>query len=333
MKSTSLTTLLQRPVDELARRVLGWWLGELAGRGRARWRGGAKPLVVKAGAAGLRFSRGGQTWWPGRPAELQVPTEWLLCPTLRLPEAAQENLAAVVAADLDRVTPFAAEAVLHLIGPIRPDGRDLLVEVAVLPRRLVEPPVAHLADNGIAVARIAAADGGPDWLAGRNFLAVSGLPMPAGPSRPVLALLLLALLAPLLGSSWQMGRVREHLPAAQAAAAQAMRLSREMALRRAGLSDIAAERVAAGSVSRVLVDLSVALPEAAWLEAVTVEGAQVVVSGRGEGAAVAAALLAGGRFAEARPAPLPAVGEGAPPSGPRFALALAHVPATTAEGP
>lgn len=81
------------------------------------------------------------------PRWLLVPAASSLCRRLQLPAAAADRLRDVVRFEIDRQTPFAAEAVLfdaRLLGRRVADGQ-LDVELVAAPRALVEPQLATVA--------------------------------------------------------------------------------------------------------------------------------------------------------------------------------------------
>jgi general secretion pathway protein L len=138
----------------------------------------------------------------------------------------------------------------------------------------------------------------PDWLRGRNFLPsrpVLRLPL----SRPVVLALLLALLLPGLAQHWRRERLEDQLAEARRGAAETVRLSRDLASHRAGLSPLEIERAERPSVSLLLADLTGALPAAAYLDDLAVDGQSVTVSGYAASAAeLIPALTQGGRFTD-----------------------------------
>ena len=243
--------------------------------------------------------------WPGAPAaagpvNLRVPAQWLMVREMRYPGAVRENLTAILAADLDRLTPFTPDQVFirHHLG--RHDDGDIIVHLAVLPRRLVTSLISQLERTGNPVLRLSAGPPAPDWLAGQNFLPRCRRPLPALPSRPVLILLLAALSAPSAGLYWQRAGLEADLAAARRDAGETVALARELANRRAGRSALDAERSGYPLVTRLLADLTDSLPANAYLDALTIEGDRVVLSGQGTQAApLIAALTGGGHFPDA----------------------------------
>jgi len=247
-------------------RFLDWWFGALASLVPERWQSGGA---------------------------IQVPLDWLMLRSFRLPAAVRENLDGAVTAELDRVTPFtAAQVYLHYrAGP--PRDNEIAIDLAVVPRRLVDP---QLKDG---VIRAVAAEGAPDWLRGRNFLPRRANVWRPGLSRPVTLVLLLALLLPGAAAYWHDRHLQSRLADAQRAAADTLRLTRELASRRSGLSPLDVERAAHPSVSRLLADLTRALPDGAYIDELSIDGQGVTLSGYAvSAAALIPALAQNGRFTD-----------------------------------
>lgn len=245
-------------------RFLDWWLDSLASLMPARWQN-------------------------TRP----IPPGWLVLRSFRLPAAAKENLAGAIAAELDRVTPFTPEQVYLTwqAGPVQ--GREIAIDLAVVPRRLADP----LRSEGIA--RLVAPEGAPDWLAGRNFLPRGASGWRPALSRPVVLVLLLALLLPSAAAHWRGQHLQSRLAEAQHEAAQTLALAREVASRRAGLSPLDIERASHPSVSLLLADLTRALPDGAYLDGLAIDGQSVSLSGyASSAAALIPALAQSGRFSD-----------------------------------
>lgn len=255
-----LPTLMDRPAGEALRAVLGWWLGELAGIAEALDR---RP----------------------RGSAVAVPAEWILLRELRLPFAARQGLATAVAAEIDRITPFSADAVLYTWHERARIGGEIVLDLAVLPRHKLEPLLADRAGAGSPATRIRAAEPAPSWLRGHNFLRRDGAALPGGLSGMAAALLALALLAPLAAEQYRDFGLENRLAAAKRDAAEARRLARELASRRSGQSELDVERAGRPRVSLLLAELSETLPKDAYLDMLTFEGGTLSLSGHAASAA------------------------------------------------
>ncbi|GEM_PF-5377291 len=247
-------------------RFLDWWFTGLAELVPDRWQSGG---------------------------EMRLPLNWLVLRTFRLPAAVKENLDGAVTAELDRVTPFTAAQVYlqYRAGPVR-DG-EIEIDLAVVPRRLADP---QLKDG---IVRAVAAEGAPDWLRGRNFLPRRNAGWRPDLSRPVLLVLLLALMLPGAAAYWHDRHLQSRLADAQRAAAETLRLTRDLASRRSGLSPLEIERASHPSVSLLLADLTRGMPDGAYIDELSIDGQSVSFSGY---AVSAAALIPGlaqsGRFTD-----------------------------------
>ncbi|MCU0838020.1 MAG: pilus assembly protein PilM [Rhodospirillales bacterium] len=173
------------PALDVFRRGVDWWIGELRGMLPARLRQlMTKPgpdlivdvaddrVIVRHGQDGERRelaqliiaglsaeARRAQlaTLLPGsetkasRDAAVRLPAARVLRRTIDLPAAASENLAEVLAIDIDRQTPFTAEQVYfdHVAREIdRKEGR-VLVELVAAPRELVDGATAIARELGL----------------------------------------------------------------------------------------------------------------------------------------------------------------------------------------
>jgi len=244
---------------------LDWWFGSLTALIPHRWRR-ARPL----------------------------PAGWLVLRSFRLPAAVRENLAGAIAAELDRVTPFTPDQVYFTYQAGAVQGREIPIDLALVPRRLADPLRAD------GAARLVAPDSAPDWLRGRNFLPRGAVGWRPALSRPVVLALLLALLLPSAAAYWRGQHLQSRLAEAQRNAAQTLALAREVASRRAGLSPLDIERASRPSVSLLLADLTRALPDGAYLDALTIDGQSVSLSGYAtSAAALIPALAQSGSFTDA----------------------------------
>lgn len=246
------------------KRFLDWWLESLV-------------LLVPA------------RWQRTRP----LPAGWLVLRSFRLPAAVRENLAGAIAAELDRVTPFTPEQVYLTYRSVA-QGREIAIDLALVPRRLADPLLAE------GATRLVAPEGAPDWLAGRPFTTGRAGGWRPDLSRPVVLALLLALLLPGAAHYWREQHLQSRLAEAQHNAAETLALARQLASRRAGLSPLEVERAGRPSVSLLLADLTRALPDGAYLDGLTIDGQSVSFSGCAvSAAALIPALGQNGRFTDA----------------------------------
>lgn len=178
-------------------RFLDWWLGELASlvpdgiRARLAWRPETM-LVATGDTEWLVYRQGGEA--PGevdriRPdsedAEatrerlprlmadfedehprtiLCLPRARLLVKRLHLPAAAEENLRQVLAYEMDRQTPFKAASVYFDYRIVGHDQRtrELILDLAVIPRETLDAVVEEAESRGLALDGVDALAGDPE---------------------------------------------------------------------------------------------------------------------------------------------------------------------------
>jgi general secretion pathway protein L len=128
---------------------------------------------------------------------LRLPSERALRKVVDLPAAAEENLRQVLTFEMDRLTPFPADAVHFDVRVLDHDDetKRLRAELMILPRSVVDPSVATLRRLGLDPEAVALSRGSDDDAA----LAPWRVPLASdGPgtrrlvSRPALALFVLA---------------------------------------------------------------------------------------------------------------------------------------------
>jgi general secretion pathway protein L len=227
-------------------------------------------------------------------AELHLTPGWLVLRSFKLPAAARENLDGAVVAELDRVTPFTPDQVYLHYRANPAQGKEIPIDLAVVPRRLLDPLVTE------GIARVVAPAAAPEWLRGRNFLTGRGPAWRPDLSRPVALVLLLALLLPGAAAFWRADHLQSRLADAQREASETLVLARQLAIRRSGLSPLKVERASRPALSLLLADLTRALPDGAYLDQLTVDGQAVSLSGYAvSAAALIPALAQDRRFSDA----------------------------------
>jgi len=85
---------------------------------------------------------------------LCVPKAWSVIRTAELPMAAKENLSAVIAFELDRITPFTAEEAYYDFRVLEEGGEKIKVSIAAIKKDLVTPYMQALSDKGLPVSHI-----------------------------------------------------------------------------------------------------------------------------------------------------------------------------------
>lgn len=227
----------------MLRRFLSWWWRELAGllpRG---------PLV-------------------------RVPEHLVLQRSLELPLATERNLRAVLAFEMDRYTPFKADAVYygHAVTARDPAKRTLRVLLTVVPRSAVDSAAQAVQAGAMRLTLQGAREG-----RGLRRAAVLGVAALAG--------LAAALALPVLGKRDEAEALEAEIRAVrrEALAAEAARgeLERRLAEARA-LPERRRQRPPAIEVLR---ELTALLPDHSWLSHVELAGARVRLRGESRNAA------------------------------------------------
>ena len=245
------------------------------------------------------------------PASQDLP-RWLLLPAsvalrrrMLLPAAASERLRDVVGFEIERQTPFAADAVAfdaRLVA--RRDGdAQIDAELIAVPRTALQSAEAALGDlaRNLAGIDVLGADGAP---LGINLLAPTQRRQQADPLRPwnlVLATVVVVATAAML---WQtLYNRRTAADAFEQVASQRADAARGVALERQQLLDIVEgqaflDRTRAGrpTAVEVLDDLSKRLPDSTYLEKLAIEGGRITLIGRSNEASALLGRLEGSRL-------------------------------------
>ena len=115
-----------------------------------------EPAPARAAVRQL-LERAGET--RGR-ARLRLARDQVLVRRVAMPAATEENLSQVLAFEMDRLTPFAADDVYfdHRVVSRDPTSGQVGVEVAVAPRPLVDAAVARMGELGVSLQGVAVGD-------------------------------------------------------------------------------------------------------------------------------------------------------------------------------
>jgi general secretion pathway protein L len=317
----------------MLRDFLIWWIGQLADLLPARLRRSGlvaedalviaptAPLTGGADAVAIGLRRGGRETplgrFPlgavaaaelpnagGRPVVLRLGAADVLAKTLHLPLAAERDLHQVLAFEMDRETPFAAEEVYwsHRIEAVdRRNGR-LQVRLVLTPQARLAPLLAALAQAGFLPRRAEIADG-PD--AGR-YVALDGnggrLNPTSGrmlwPLAATCALLAIACVAtPFVRQASALSAVERRVAAGRAAAGEAEKLRQQIDRLAHSADLIEKERDKAGRPIDVLAATTRILPDDTYLAELELQHRKLTLSGRSAAAArLIGKLAAGGSF-------------------------------------
>ena len=284
-------------------RGVRWWRAELAGMVPAAARPHGPRLLVDLHDAAApkvaRRARGGG-WRAVAPLDargarllsaeaevtLAVPPDWVLRRTLRLPEAAEARLDAVLGFEIEQHIPFAASDVVWSarVAQRLPEQQRIELEVAILPRRLVAPAASRLRAAG-SKARLSAT---PDPRSGWPGLALEAI-SPAGRRWRPLAEAALAGLAGLFALHIALGELRRsevmaaaaeaRAVAARAGAERVLALEADAAALRARLALAADIRGGRPAAVLVLDEVARLLPDEAWLTEFRLAGDRLTVAG------------------------------------------------------
>lgn len=245
------------------------------------------------------------------PAAHDLP-RWLVLPAsvalrrrLALPAAAGERLRDVVGFEIERQTPFAADAVVfdaRVLGRREGDGQ-IEAELVAVPRTALEAAEAAIGDlaQGLAGIDVIGADGVP---LGVNLLPPTQRRRQADPMRAWnLALAAVALVA-LAAMLWQLLQNRRAAADAfEQAATSRVEAAREVSARRQALVDtvegqIFLDRLRAGrpTAVEVLDELSRRLPDGTYIEKFAFESGRITLIGRSSEASALLGRLEGSKL-------------------------------------
>lgn len=304
---------IQERVLPAGRRFLDWWRQALLACLPARWRWVLAPvqprllLSVREDQVLVVHERGEQRTvaqrlqWPLAPAALdaalgpsrmRVPHWWVLDHAqvlrrvLKMPQAAAAHLHAMLVHEIDRQTPFSADQVHHAVRVLGEDGGQIVVELIVVPRsvlqRLDEEAPGWLPElSGIDVA---ADDGGT---LGVNLLPPAQRVRRRDPRRLRNQLLLLVTVVVwVLAAQQLLENRRAAVEALGVDVAEQARRARAVALQRQQLQDLvdgaaffSGQRAARPTNVEVWDALTRRLPDGTYLEKLSIEGTQLQLIG------------------------------------------------------
>lgn len=85
---------------------------------------------------------------------LGIPKAWTIIRTVEFPVSVKENLASVVAYEMDRITPFTSDEALFDFKVLKEDGSRITLLLMAAKADVVMPYILSLAENGFTVNRI-----------------------------------------------------------------------------------------------------------------------------------------------------------------------------------
>ena len=306
-------------VTDMISRFFVWWAGELAGcvpeRVHAffRRRSAVLALTPSNGDVAIALHRGGRLHTSGRipfdsaleprhalarllrgtsPRNLDVivnlPADKVPRRHVTLPLETQENLREVLAFEMDRHTPFKAEEVAfdYKVMAADPENRRLTVDLAVVPRELLEEAGGLAESFGLSPDRIGIA--GEDSQGDRpfNFLSHGSAGPLAVQRRLLIALTLavavLAVIAaylPLYAKERALAVRQVQLMESRAAALEAEGLKSQLAAKLEHGRFLIDRRLSTPAASALLAEVSALLPDDTWLLRMQWHGEELALSG------------------------------------------------------
>jgi general secretion pathway protein L len=205
---------------------------------------------------------------------LRLPAELALRKLVDLPAAAEENLRQVLAFEMDRLTPFPADAVHYDVRVIdrNLENRRIRVELMVLPCAAVDPTVRLLHRLGLEPDAVVLPRGSNEQAPWRLPLASNGSGERRFVNRVSVAFLALAaaLLAAAVYTAFDRQRTRAELlerevDIARKEAEEGRRLQEQIQQLSAERTFIVDKKRARAPVVQVLNELTRALPDDTWL--------------------------------------------------------------------
>jgi general secretion pathway protein L len=300
---------------------LAWWVGELAGLVPARLRQRFVPakdtlvLLFDDGAVWVGVENGrtlhelGQVELDGgmppqqsldallrrqalgtfRSATLRLRGSRALRTIIDLPLAAEQNLAEVVAFELDRHTPFRADEArfAHRIVERDAANRRLRVELTVVPRPVIDDLLAAATRLGVPPHRIEVADD-------TTFRAASGNLLPADAATPdwrrrdklsyglaaaAAVLAIAAVYLPVQATQRTDDAIDEQLVAAKKSAAAIAALQKEIEALRKDEGFLADRKRERPTVSALMLELTQILPDDTYLLDWELDGNEIQLQG------------------------------------------------------
>ncbi|MDR3445380.1 PilN domain-containing protein [Dyella sp.] len=233
---------------------------------------------------------------------LLVPDAWVLRRRVTFPLAARNTLRQVASYEIDRQTPFCVADVVYEIEvpAFAVNHGQLSTELIVVPRSLLDPLLARFRELGIVLDAVDVREG--DGRKGLNLLPAADVPRRTN-RRARLNLILLAsavLLCTFSMLQWVHNRelalrVMQDEVARMQLEGKAVSVLRQELQDHAGAKGFLAERKKSRvSTLSILQELSIRLPQNAWLERLNIDPAgQVGMQGQGTQAALLLEALKG----------------------------------------
>jgi general secretion pathway protein L len=318
-------------VASAASRFLSWWSGQLAACMPAHVcallrRKSSTLVIIPAGdAAEFVLHRNGRTRRLGRlpratnlargraltdhfggaltrfrDVAVSVPPDQVLRRRVVLPLEAAENLREVLAFEMDRHTPFRAADVVydHRIAATDIAARKIIVDLAVLPRTILQRAAAIAGSFGLSADRVGIVD--DDSAPERLFDVRSGEDSGSSPGGQRLLIALMTATAVLAAVAWYLPVYFDHRTSAayearleetRTAALQAEDLKKRLATAMDLDRILVDRRTAVPTMTRVLAEITDRLPDGTWLTQLQLHDGQLTITGFSRSAAPLIAQL------------------------------------------
>ncbi len=261
------------------------WAIRLAEGGRERTLESAHREAIETGAAAARLrmvvARLGVV-----DAVVVLPAAWALRKTVKVPLAAEPDLAKAIEFEIERHTPFRHDQVYahHVILARNAGERSMDVALTTVPKAIVDSHLAVLAQAGVGPAAVqVAGDGGaPVTVLRLSRTAKSGASLDISSHGLAIACaiaLIFAILSPWLRVQWEIRGLRAEADALRADSGSI--LARRQAGERdtALLGRIVALKSGTPPVTLVLHGLTRALPDDTYLSYLTLSGRDLTIEG------------------------------------------------------
>lgn len=232
---------------------------------------------------------------------LSLDPEHALTRRLKLPRAAEPELASALEFEVERHTPFRADQVYYFyeVDRAESDADRIAVELVVMPRRIVDPLIRELTAYGLAPEAVTVAGRplssaalGPSLTHGSRL--ASG---EAGRRLPVMSLLILmvafaaAAASPLLRLKYAATELTAAVAAAESDLAENRALQDEADRLTRAVQVIAKAKSETPSPIRILNVLSTVLPDDTFLVQLDISGREMVLEGKTAASATIVGLI------------------------------------------
>jgi len=302
----------------------GWWLGELGQLVPQRLRGyilerrrkiylmpSGNQVTVLEGTPGQLTNRGTKPLDTSgdlllmigdgdQDVVLLLPPELLLRRSITLPSGVGEDLASVLALEMDRQTPFTADQVYFdfVVRERSSVTKTICVDLLLTPKARLDPLLSQLASAAVLPVAVSGLDSSGELLQG-NVLPRERRPQRRrvfGPLNTVLSIAALLLLVaagaiPILKKQSAIEALEPQVAAAMDAAREGSAIRQNIELLTTGTTALIDRKRAEPTAIRLLDEVTRAIPDHTWIEQVEIHGPEVQLRGQSPSAAAMIALF------------------------------------------